>query len=372
MHMAILSAGQNIGGEGMKLSRKQRVLNLVRGEPVDRLPSDIWLSNWAAAKTAAELKVSQEDLMKVLDNHLVMVTALDNHKCWEDERTLGKAVEEGYFRVDRQHGVIFDDWGVGWDTNHEGIYEVFHPMAEDPDLSRLQVPDPSGHHLFDTVEEALTQYSSEYCVTGCQDLTIFERACAIRGFANFLFDLKENPLFAGQLLDVVADYQVQLARGFAARGVDMAFTGGDYGTQQGLIISVEDWLRFEAPRLKRVWDIYLQAGIPIMHHSCGAILDLIPHLIEMGMDVLNPIQHVMPPESLSKNFGERLIFFGGIDTQHLMPFGSPEQVKMEVHRYIELLGRGRGYIVAPDQCLTSDVPVKNILAFVDALRSYSN
>jgi uroporphyrinogen decarboxylase len=352
----------------MTLNHKRRVLNLIEGKPVDRLPSDVWLSDRATTKLSKALGVPPSELFTTLDNHFVIVAPLDNHKSWEDETTLAQALAAGYFRRPAD-GVIVDDWGVGWDTVHEGIYELSHPLQGDADIRALCVPDPAGAHLFDPVEEAVRRYGGEYCVVGCQDLTLFERACALRGFDTFLVDLKVDTVFAERLLDAIADYQVALAEGLVSRGVDLGFTGGDYGTQHGLIISTEDWLHFEAPRLKRVWDVYRAHGIPVMHHSCGNIAPLIPHMIKMGLDILNPIQHVMDPEDLAARFGDSLVFFGGVDSQQLMTFGTPPEIEQEVARYAAVLGCGKGYIVAPDQCLLSSVPAENVMAFVRAARN---
>lgn len=293
------------------MKAKERVLNLINRKPVDRTPCDIWLSDRANEKFCQELSVKPDNLRLLLDNHLVIVAALDNHKTWEDDASLRRAVEAGVINLEQGRKVIYDSWGVGWDTAHEGIYEVFHPIFERSALSGVRVPDLRVPHLFDPVDEAVRALGDEYCVVGCQDLTLFERACALRGFEQFLLDMKEDPAWAGGLLDVIADHEVERAAQLVARGIDLGFTGGDYGTQQSLIMSVDDWLEFEAPRLRRIWDVYKRAGVPIMHHSCGNIIALIPHLIAMGVDVLNPIQHVMDPAILRRDFGEHLVFFGG-------------------------------------------------------------
>ena len=125
------------------------------------------------------------------------------------------------------------------------------------------------------------------------------------------------------------------------------------------------------PRLKRIWDVYKSAHIPIMHHICGNIIKIIPYLIELQVDILNPVQHVMPPDVLKNRFGQDIIFFGGIDTQKLMPLGTPAAIKNEVKYYIEVLGEDGKYIAAPDQCLMSDVPIENIIALVNAIRDYA-
>lgn len=355
-----------------KLTRKERVLNLIRRKPVDRTPCDIWLSDRAATVYSQQLKVALEELAEIFDNHLAIAAALDNHKTWENQEQLNLATELGYFHLSPDGNTITDDWGVVWDKAHEGIYAVVHPMAEGPDLKNLRVPSTREPHLFDPIDDAVSRHGQDLCVVGCQDLTLFERACALRGFEAFLIDLKENPHFADRLLDHIADHEVELAKEFVSRGVDMAFTGGDYGSQQGLLLSVEDWLHFEAPRLERIWAVYRQAGVPILHHSCGKIEGVIPHLIRMGLDVLNPIQHIMAPEGLRKHFGGDIVMFGGVDSQNLMQRGSRAEIVQEVKRYIDTLGGGRGYIAAPDQCVMSDVPLENVLAFVEAVRDRTN
>ncbi|MCX6089375.1 MAG: hypothetical protein NTX88_03175 [Candidatus Atribacteria bacterium] len=352
------------------MTKKERIRCLIERKPVDRLPGDIWLSNRATEKLVREWSVTPEELMERLDNHLVMVCQLDNHKAWEESSSLELALRYGFFHFEKEKNVIFDDWGIGWDISHEGIYGVHHPLRDSDDLGSLTVPDPGDSRLFERASQIKAKYENEYCITGVQDLTIFERACALRGFDNFLVDLKINRQFAVKLLDCLTEYEVELAHQFVQLGVDLAFTGADFGTQNGLILSLDDWKFFILPRLQRVWEVYKSAHVPIMHHSCGHIMDIIPSLISMGCDILNPIQHVMSPQELKKRFGKEVVFFGGIDTQQLLPFGTPEAIEKEVKRYIDILGDGGRYIVSPDQCLMSDVPAPNIFALVQAIETH--
>lgn len=355
----------------MQLTHKERVLNLISGKNIDRLPSDIWVSDWAEAKIIRELNIGKDELIKILDNHFVMVCGLDNHKTWENKDSLDLALKYNYFRQNRKKNVIYDNWGVGWDIGHEGICDIYHPLSESTDLRNFNFPDFKDAHLLDFAKLVKEKYDGEYCIAGMQDLTIWERAYTLRGIHNVLIDIKLNRAFIEELFDRITEYQIGLAKRFVSLGVDLGFTGGDYGTQEDLMISLEDWKHFIMPRLKKIWDVYKSANIPVMHHSCGNIMKVIPYLIEMGLDILNPIQHVMSPEILRREFGKDIIFFGGIDSQGLIPFGTPEQIRKEVKKYVEILGKGRGYIIGPDQSIMSDTPIENTLALADAIKKYS-
>jgi uroporphyrinogen decarboxylase len=353
------------------MTKKERIKRMIKGQSIDRLPSDIWLSDRASQKVMRALNLEPNELTEFLDNHFIMIYQLDNHKAWEDPLSLELAIKYGFFQFKGDKNIIYDDWGVGWDISHEGIYSVFHPLEESENLSSLKVPDPGNHHLFERALKLKEKYQNEYCITGVQDLTIFEKACAIRGFNEFLVDLKMNQNYVVKLLDVLTEYEVELAKKWVQFGIDLAFTGADFGTQNGLIMSLDDWKFFIQPRLERVWKVYKDAGIPIMLHSCGMIMEIIPFLIQMGCDILNPIQHVMKPEELKERFGNKVIFFGGIDSQQLIPFGTPEAIEKEVMRYVNILGEGGKYIIAPDQCLLSDVPIPNILVLIEAVEKHS-
>ncbi len=354
-----------------EMTKKERILRMIHKQSIDRLPSDIWLSDRAAQKVVETLGIKPEKIIDLLDNHFIMVYQLDNHKAWEDPFALELAIRYGFFHYKKRKDIIFDNWGIGWDVSHEGIYAVYHPLYNSEKISSLKIPDPGNQHLFERASQIKKKYQNEYCITGVQDLTIFEKACALRGFDDFLIDLKINRKFAIKLLDILTEYEVELAQKWVQFGIDIIFTGADFGTQNGLIMSIDDWKFFIQPRLEKVWTIYKSAGIPIMHHSCGNIKEVIPYLIQMGCDILNPIQHIMAPEELWKEFKNEVIFFGGIDSQQIIPFGKPESIDEEVKRYVKILGEGERYIIAPDQCLLSDVPVSNIMALIQAIKNHS-
>jgi uroporphyrinogen decarboxylase len=128
------------------------------------------------------------------------------------------------------------------------------------------------------------------------------------------------------------------------------------------------WREFAAPYLKRLADICHSAGVAFMLHSCGAVRELIPDFISIGVDVLDPIQTMaagMEPAGLKRDFGDRIAFHGGLDTQSTLPFGSPQEVRAEVRNRVGTLGKGGGYIIAPSHNIQPDTPVENILAMYE-------
>ncbi len=188
------------------------------------------------------------------------------------------------------------------------------------------------------------------------------------GFQNFLCGLAAEPDVAHALVDRMTEMYLELnAAYFAAlKGrLELWFFGNDFGSQEALLFSTGMWGDFFCENIRRLTAQAHAHGLKVMMHSCGAIVPLIPLLIEAGVDILDPIQVTaqgMVPSELKSSFGERIVFHGGIDTQHVLPFGSREEVACHVQETVATLGRDGGYIFAPSQILGPDIPVENILA----------
>jgi uroporphyrinogen decarboxylase len=153
--------------------------------------------------------------------------------------------------------------------------------------------------------------------------------------------------------------------------IDLYLLISDLGSQHGPLISTAMFREFVEPYLSEMIARIHQLGGRVLFHSCGAIAPLIPELIRLGVDILDPIQPAGPamqPERLKAEFGSRLCFHGGIDMQELLPRGSPAQVAAEVGRYCDVLGAGGGYILAPAHFFQPDVPPENILAVYQGAR----
>ncbi|MBN1557443.1 MAG: hypothetical protein JW951_04785 [Lentisphaerae bacterium] len=188
------------------------------------------------------------------------------------------------------------------------------------------------------------------------------------GFQNFLFGMAADPERVHTLVDRMTEMYIELnAAYFAAlKGrMEVWFFGNDFGSQEALLFSRDMWADFFFDNIKRLTALAHGHGLKVMMHSCGAVSELIPLLIEAGVDILDPIQVSatgMDPAELKAGFGGRLVFHGGIDTQQVLPFGALADVAQHVRATVETLGRDGGYLFAPSQILGPDIPVENITA----------
>ena len=219
--------------------------------------------------------------------------------------------------------------------------------------------------------EAAWEARSRGQITQCWIGHIYENAWQVRGYEDFLADLSLAPENCEYILGQFAQRNCQFAMAAARAGVDMLRTGDDVAGQNGMIFGADRWRRV----LKPLWQhIYAQAkrikpDMKIWYHSDGDISEIIGDLIEIGVDILNPLQpECMDVAALKKQYGSALVFDGAIGTQSVMPFGSPADVKETVRRAKRELGQDGALILSPTHVLEPEVPIANILAFVDACR----
>ena len=204
----------------------------------------------------------------------------------------------------------------------------------------------------------------------------FETPWYMRGMERFLMDLVECPDIAEAIsCHAMKFYKTRALRALeAADGmVDMVYSGGDIGTQRGMMLSPDLWRKHIKPYSTELIRTFKEMGIITMYHSCGSILPVIDDLIEMGLDVLDPIQpkaEGMSAENLKARFGGRISFHGGIDEQELLPRGTPEQVRAETERVMSVFGADGGYIMCPAHALQPDTPPENALAMYDAAKEW--
>ncbi len=199
----------------------------------------------------------------------------------------------------------------------------------------------------------------------------FEKANAARGIENFLADMGGDPAFAQKLLDrIIERNMVMLENVLGFPEIDGVLLGSDWGTQLDLIMSPSTWEAMIRPGEQREYDLVHGYGKDVWVHSCGCIVKALPALVEMGLDVLNPVQpECMDLAMLKREFGDRLAFWGGISTQESLPYGTPEEVRAEARRVRDLMSENGGYILSPSQNLQDDVPVENILALIDVAKN---
>jgi uroporphyrinogen decarboxylase len=238
-----------------------------------------------------------------------------------------------------------------------------------------RMPDPAAAGRFRIAEENAQRFGATHALLGVIECTVFEMAWNLVGLEAFLADMALGAAYVETVLDAVTEYSIAVGLELIRLGADVMLTGDDLGMETGPMISPRLWRRYLKPRLQRVFEAYRAArpDVILAYHSCGSIRPFIPELIELGLDVLNPIQTTardMDPGQIKAEYGDRLAFCGGIDQRQVMPQGSTDDVRAEARRRIRELGAGGGYVLAPTHDLQSDTPVENVLALFEAARRW--
>jgi uroporphyrinogen-III decarboxylase len=225
------------------------------------------------------------------------------------------------------------------------------------------------------MEEMIKKYQKNYITIGNAVITIFERAWWLRGMEKFMEDMLLNKDYANALLDKTLNFNLTASKKLVEMGVEMIWFGDDVGMQTRMLISPEMWREFLKPRYaKLIHEVKsMNPHLFVAYHSDGYIEPIIDELIEIGVDVLNPIQpQCMDPAKIKKRYGKKLSFWGTIDVQQTLPFGTTEDVRQEVELRIKTVGRDGGLILGPAHYVQADVPLENIYAFYKALKEYKD
>ena len=284
------------------------------------------------------------------------------------------------FRVyfdDLPGNATFSEWGVAHIPHDFWHYhENRHPLAPFTSAAELEsypFPDLDAAYRYEGLAERVAELQRQgRAVKSGQTCHIFEYAWYMRGLAQMLVDMASGDEFAAVLLDRVTELDVSVARHYAKAGADVLTTGDDVGTQERMMMSPALWRRWLKPRLARVIQAAKEAkpDIFVYYHSDGAIEPIIPDLIEIGVDILNPVQpECMDPAEVRRAYGDRLVLWGTIGTQTTFPFATPDQMHATVRERIRTAGPP-GLVLAPTHVLQPDVPFENLVAFIQAAHSY--
>ncbi len=214
------------------------------------------------------------------------------------------------------------------------------------------------------------EFGDEYWIVGVTVTTIFETAWALRGLEQMMLDMILDPDLANHLLDIPYHYHLTAAKKLASLGVDMIWTGDDVGSQNQMLISPDMWRTFLKPRMANFISELkaINPAVKVAYHSDGDVEPIIPELIEIGIDVLNPIQPAsMDPAEIKRKYGDKLCFWGTVDEQHTLPFGSPADVEAEVRERLHTVGQDGGLILAPTHHVQLDTPLENFWAMVNTI-----
>lgn len=278
-------------------------------------------------------------------------------------------------------GARLDEWGVCWVPGSFYHFErMIHPLARFSTVADVEgYPFPNliaPERFAGYREEVQRLQKAGYAVVGdCCPLggTVLWPAYKLRGMQALLTDMLMNEDFASALLERVTEISAGLATQLATMGVDIIMISDDFGTQRGLLVSLAMWRRWFKERLARVISAAkaVNPHVLMVFDSDGAIESLVAELIEIGVDVLHPVQpECMDPSQIKVQFGDRLAFWGTIGTQTTLPFGTPDDVRAVVRERIRTVGKGGGLFLSPTHMVEPDVPWENILAFFRAIEEF--
>jgi uroporphyrinogen decarboxylase len=350
------------------LTPRQRWEAVLRGERPDRVPCDYWGTSEITSRLKRELGCAGDrELWERLGVDKLIHLVPRHPRATEDTWHL-----QSHFSV----------WHIGTRTvpyaDGLGCYEevVEPPLAAATSVREIEQfdwPDPGEWDLAGLREQCEAWRDYPLLAGSCE---LFYLHCRLRGMEQALEDLIAHPDIADSILEHIAAIDLALTRRIldeVGESLLFSYVAEDLGTQESLIMSPRLFRRFLKPRMARMIDLVHSYGVKVFHHDDGAMRPLLPDLIEIGIDLLNPIQwrcRGMERETLARDFGGRIVFHGGIDNQHTLPFGGAGDVRRQVRDNIAIFRDTKGYIVAPCHNLQANTPTANVLALYEAVREY--
>lgn len=380
----------------MGMTSRERVKTVLAHEVPDRVPIIMGVSNATGIKMIPYQGVKKLAGINAPDEYIYDWPELGSAKV--DEATmlrlhsdvrgvLDRFPKEVYERNRNRppHTPCIDCWGTGQVEIEPGVwYPGVHPLAEATTIDAIERypwPDMDDPYRVAHVKEQASKLAQEdqFAIMGTPWLLFpFERAFAMQGMDTFLLNMAMYPDFAKALLRKITDLCKTLMGHFleaAGENLDIIKIGDDLGTQEKLMISPRMYRQILKPfHAEFIEFIKARTRAKIFFHTDGDVFDLIEDFVEMGVDILNPIQtsagKMSDLQGLKERYGKNIVFCGAIDTQHILPSGTPQEVRQEVKRVINILGEGGVYMVASVHTVMNEVPPQNILAMVDAVEEF--
>ncbi len=383
----------------MPMTPRERVLTAINHEEPDRVPIVIGVNNATGMKMKPYQGIKQIAGIEAPDNYIYDWPELGTAEI--DEETLLRLRSDVRGVLDQEpaeilktrrerepHGDCYDSWGCGqMEITPGDWFPGIHPLADARTIEDLDAypnwPDMTDPSRVAHVREHARQLAADdqYAIMATPWLLFpFERAHAMQGMETFLLNMAMDPEFARAFLEKIADHCKQLMGHFLDElgdNVDIIKIGDDLGIQKGLMISPKMYREIIKPVHADFIDfIKARTHAKVLFHSCGDVAPLIGDFIEIGVDILNPIQtstgSISDLPALKKQYGKNIVFCGAIDSHRILPYGSVEEVRAEVKRVMQVLGPGGGYLLGAVHTVMNDVPPENVLAMVDAVEEFGH
>jgi uroporphyrinogen decarboxylase len=349
------------------MTPRERILATIDRRPTDRTPVDLWLT---------------PEVLQSLREHTGQSDELAIYHQLGLDKIVWVFPGYGGGRFDPNEGNGQTMWGVPTRMIRAGAatYQEFGrpPLGDCEDIAQLDDyplwPDPANFDYAGAKTWAQRARTSGFATIGPW-ISHFEIYCQMRGLENSLMDIAANPDFLDATLERIDSIQTAMLERFLGEMgdlIDIVFISDDMGTQESLLISPRAWERHFRDRLRNWCDLIHRHGKRVLYHTDGAVRPLLPSLVNCGIDILNPIQHICPGmerDSLQRDFGGQVTFHGGVDNQRVLPFGSADDVRNETRACLETLGQDGGFICCSCHNVQAGTPVENILAMIEEVKS---
>jgi uroporphyrinogen decarboxylase len=364
-----------------KLTPRQRVLTAVNRQKPDKVPKDI---SWGLTPVVMDMfrkQTGKEDPEKYFDIEVRFVGLDIPPELVESENHKRRDLYRRYYPdlpAEIYAKTEVTEWGTaqvpGSFFHFVRLVAPLRSARTVEAITSFPLPDFQENWRLDHTRQRIEAFhQKDLAVCGAMAVTIFEVAWQQRGMEELFEDFTERPEMAHCLLDRLTDIRITQAEFFANQGVDVLILGDDVSMQTGMLMSPKTWRAWFKERMRQIIAAAraIQPDLPVFYHSDGNPAAIIPDLIEIGVTILNPVQpECIDPVWVKERYGDKLALWGTIGTQTIMPFGKPEEVKAEVKKRIETVGRDGGLLLGPTHMLEPDVPWENILALYEAIEEY--
>lgn len=365
------------------MNSKERVLRAFKkreGNP-DRVPIQFDLCRQHTEVFGKKLGIEPDYSLSYYEDLTYRISANDIRVAMgSDVVIVGGTVPDGYIPETIKGNITRNEFGMHMKPTSLYVEVVKCPLENASSISDIEnysFPDPYAKGRFNKAKRDIEKFGKKFFVVGDVEITILELAWHLTGLEKYLVGMLCKEPWLELLNDRVEEWSTGLALQLVREGVDAIWLGEDLGTQTSTLISPEDWRLSFKPRHRRIIECLRRENpeIIIIMHSDGAVAPLIDDFIEIGVDVYNPVQPNVPgsdPQELKDRYGEQISFFGGIDQQYLLPSGDLKRIHAEIKDRISILGKNRGYLLAPAHILQPDVSTEAIEEMIKTAVEYGS